>query len=189
MSSIGDFNKTTDSDRPEVVITSESTGDRAEVTDQNRLKTDTIFQPNVFPSFDVSNLYYEDMNAANGGIARDTTLPSSFTTLYSYSGAGSLIGFLINFNRDDDIYIRLIVDGSYPFFGTAGIFIGDLSENDIYDIKDLDPQPALGLRLHDNCLTVELKYLIRYSSSVLIQARSTSNRKFEAGFVSLIKES
>jgi len=135
--------------------------------------------------YDASNLVYEDMVA----ISRDTRLTTSFQTLYSYSGSGLFLSALINYDDVNTIYTRMSVDGNYFLFGSSGIWSKDLRDNNAYDLKDIDTVTIAGLGLHDNAVRYAPIVPVKFSSNVLIEGRTSTNKKFKAGFVVLIKES
>lgn len=82
-------------------------------------------------------LVYDDMNAGTGGVARGTSIGSSFTTVYSYAGSGLLFAFTLGLNNITNTgwFVRMIVDGNDAFIGASGISIGDCISDDIYSLQ------------------------------------------------------
>lgn len=139
-----------------------------------------------------NNLRYDDMNASNGGVARNTFISSSWVTVYNYSGAGLLFGFNMNLDAISKVtwFIRLLVDGVDVFNGTVGIKGSDLFLHSIYDIEG----PRLGM-LGFNFSDHDVlrwkspnNYPMAYSSSVEIKVKKESgDKKFFAGLVCVTK--
>ncbi len=184
---IYDSNSTSASDNAFVEIASgDQSGYIADVTDEKRLKVDSLVTGIALPYIDASQLKFDDMNAANGGLARNTSIPVTFTNLYLYTGSGLFKTFIVNLDGTDKAWIRLIIDGNDILFDLNGLYNKDLKDNNVYDVQDIDMTTVGGLGMHDNAIRYEPNVSIKFDSSVVIQARSTG-RKFKAGFVSLIK--
>ena len=144
-----------------------------------------------------SNMCYEDMNVSTGGIARRTTVGSTWTRVYRYLGSGQLIGFLVTLDDADSWAIRLVVDGNEIFCGANGILTEDLAETNLYGFQFSTSANAsrlhfLGLDLGDKTIRWEgpMDYPMKYSSSVEIYIKrdSSLSKKFLAGLVNLIKD-
>lgn len=162
----------------------------------DRLKVDTILSGGI----DITNkIRYDDMNASTGGVARETAITNSWTTVYSYTGVGKLIGFQLMLESvPTDWYIQVILDSSVEvFMGSTGIFTTDMFTTNIYDIS---PGGAftgnvLGFTLtdHDGIVWVPpvSSGIIPFASKVEIKVKRAvaGTKKFRAGFVTLIKES
>lgn len=183
MGSLFDGNNTSESDNAFVEIQSgDQSGDVADVTSEKRLKVDAEISDQSYPN----TLVIEEMNASTGGVNRSTTLPSSFTPIYSYSGSGLFFGTYINFNNDGNIWLRITVDGSYVFFGSNGLNIDDFDISGDMELEDIDGS-FLDIGMKNNSIRVGYQTPIRFQTSCVIEARSTSNYQFKAGFVKILK--
>lgn len=145
-----------------------------------------------------TNLYYEDMNIANNGIARDTQVVNAWTRLFGYTGDGLLLGFLVTLERleeEDPLKswaIRLIVDG-IEIFGATGMLMSDLQDLDLYnfnrDITKGIPN-GFGFSIRNKTLKFESpsNLLISYKTNVEIYVKKISDFKnFRAGLAILTK--
>jgi hypothetical protein len=158
----------------------------------DRLKVDAQFTSltTTVPSWS-SNLRYVDMNASSGGVNRDSSIPTTFTNIFNYSGSGYLAGFIINTETFDRWIFKLTIDGTVVF----EIESDDLKGDAAYDVDDgYDTNQAfLGLSkgAHDRLIFhAPLSSPIRYNSSVIISLRrEDSPKKFKAGLIILSKES
>lgn len=144
-----------------------------------------------------SKLRIEDMNVANGGVARLSSITNaSWVDIYSYSGTGTLHGFLVNTELKTGWRIRLVVD-SEEIFGSSGILIDDLVDNDVWDINHFNSEKhdALGIYManHDRFIFNGISGKgIGFSASVSIKLKrdtGENSKKFRAGMVSISKES
>jgi hypothetical protein len=138
-----------------------------------------------------NKLSYVDMNASNGGIARGTSVSTSWTNVFSYTGSGLLAGFLINLETFTLWDVRLVIDGVVIFTLNSD----DISGDTVYDLDDITDinQAYLGISKgsHDRVVyTSPLKIPIRYQTSLVIAIKKTSGgtKKFQAGLVVLTKE-
>ena len=170
----------------------------------DRLKVDTIISPSsgTVPTVS-SKLRYLDMNVANGGVARETSVTNAaFVTVFSYSGTGILMGFLINFEEKDKWNVRLIVDGEEIFNPTSGIGFTtkDFTDDKVWDLDDggsplSTSEGNLGVSMeeHDRFVwTSPVGFPVRYTSSITIQLKRVAGegaKKFNAGLVIMTKES
>lgn len=160
----------------------------------DKLKVEASF-PNVtttVPSWS-NKLRYDDMNVANGGVARGASIPNSatWTTLYTYSGSGFIGGFICNVETFSTGWeFRLIVDGQTIF----SLLDTDLAADAIYDVDDITDvnQAFFGLSKgsHDRFLWHPPMFSpLYYSSSVVVQLRRQAGaKKFQAGLIVLSKE-
>jgi len=155
----------------------------------DRLKVDALltFPPAQFPSVDY-HLKIDDMNVANGGIARGTALTTSFQTLYKYTGSGHVFGFSINNSNEEGCYIRLIIDG-IDIFSSTGISTTDIAGSSGYDMHDVDVDLHIcAIFTWNNSTSFNFTTPITYSSSIEIQEREIStNVVFRAGVIKLTK--
>lgn len=144
------------------------------------------------------SLSYDDMNVANGGIARGTLITTGTTnTLYSYSGAGVMFGFVLNLaalTAGSGWSIDLELDGT-KVFGTNGILTTDLNLNTVYDIGAIagDFNSAIGFSIVDKALRwiVPNGGLIKFTTSVVLKVTNNgtggASQKFNAGLMLLLK--
>ena len=162
-----------------------------------RAKVETIFSPDglIIPTLG-NELIYEDMNVANGGVARGTTVTNAWTTVYKKTGLadGIFMGFLVTVeNITQDWRIRMLIDGQ-EVFGDAieGISFEDLQDDQIYgfDINSNNNVPEfLGFLIRNNSLRWEgpNDLPIRINGTVgsveilLRKAPGGGNKKFRAG--------
>lgn len=151
---------------------------------------------NVFPGGTIGpvpalapNLRWEDMNVSRGGIARGTTIGSSFVTVYNVSGSGLFFGFRMNLDDIDDSpsedwFIRLIMDGFDVLEGPTGISVRDIVDDNIYDFDDDQDVPfELGIKTYDENLTFHTPAPVAYASSIEIQVRCPTSDQWRAGLV------
>jgi hypothetical protein len=147
-----------------------------------------------------NNLFYDDMNVTNGGVARGSTIGSSFTDVYNktHANGGVVIGFTINLeNMSDPVgqawFIRLIVDGVDLFNGSTGLSIGEMLDPTIYEFTTDPTKNAewIGFSFKDKSVRWEgpMDLPITYASNITIKLRKQSSSKtFFAGLVNLTRE-
>jgi hypothetical protein len=160
------------------------------------LQTDSTGNLKISGSTTVSltNFNYDDMNASTGGIARGTTfVVGTATTLYSFTGAGAIYGFILNLAGLPGNYkLNLIVDGG-QVFGTSGITTTDLNSNAVYDIGGVntDNLGFLGFAFVDKSLRWSTPGggQVAFNSSVVLKVTQTSGgaSKFNAGLIGLVR--
>jgi hypothetical protein len=135
-------------------------------------------------------LRYVDMNASNGGVARNTAITSTWTDIFSYSGSGLLFSFLVNLDTLANMEIRLIVD-SNEIFGSSGISGVDVVSTALYGFADKS-QWSQGIRRETSVFHWgggAFNHPLKYDTSVTIKVRQPSGAKlFKAGLVVLTKE-
>jgi hypothetical protein len=161
------------------------TGKIAGVTDDNRLKVDAILTAE-------GSLLYEDMNVANGGIARDTQISTAWTKVYDVTGDGNLVGFILTLEKiAEDWGVRLAIDGAEVFIGsTNGIRTLDLQDNKVYGFDSDTTRNVnewIGFELKKDSLRYKgpNNIAIRYKTGIKIYVqKSDGNKKFRAGLVS-----
>lgn len=74
-------------------------------------------------------LRYDDMNVANGGVARGTTITEAvgWVQLYSYTGNGVYTGLSLGLaSANTNWQIRLVLDSANEVFGSNGILTSDV---------------------------------------------------------------
>jgi hypothetical protein len=142
-----------------------------------------------------SKLRYLDMNVSNGGIARGSTVSTSWVNVFNRSGSGYLFFAIVSFETNTDWEFRIVIDGE-ELFGSSGISINDIIGNSIYDLDtvgkgngDLDDHIGIVLGDH-NRLTWHPPSgaSLYFSSSIVIKIKrkaGTASKKFNAGLVSL----
>jgi hypothetical protein len=149
---------------------------------KNRLAVDTAFESDDdigAPVFS-NNLksIFADVNIALS--------PSAYTTIYSYSGSGKFVSFIVDYDKDD-VITRLKIDGNTVF---------DLSATDIDNIQipnsaTVDFMGTLGGPWWDGTAK-KLGYIppfpISYSTSVLIEAKETADVIVDKYIVTLTQE-
>ena len=144
-----------------------------------------------------NKLRHLDINVANGGIARGTSITdTTWVDTYSYTGSGSLMSIFLNLEFNSDWLIRLLIDGE-DVFGSNGILSNDFLSTSIYNVSGTDDDAlinALGFYFKSNGNFVWVSPLntpTRYNSSIVIKLKRASGqpaKKFQAGLVALTKE-
>jgi hypothetical protein len=195
MSGINDSNTTDSYDQSQIVIMGGT--DNTKIGNVgDRLKVDALSVV-TFPTGQVlawsKKLRYVDMNASNGGVARDTLISTTFTSIFSYTGSGYFVGFNLCLEDKTNWYIRLIVDGEDIFIGSTGIFTGDLTGKNIYgwETGDAFDGPNIGWDANDETILYQspIGYPIRFDTSITLQVKHQSaSKKFRAGLLCLSKE-
>jgi hypothetical protein len=135
-------------------------------------------------------LRYVDMKASSGGVARDTTISTTWTNVFSYSGSGVVVGFSVNMEGiGGGWYIRFLVD-SEEIFTSSGIYLSDILDGSVYNMADLKNQPDHGLVRAGNVIRFQLPFPVAYSTSVTVKIKKMNgDKKFQAGLMVLSKES
>lgn len=144
-----------------------------------------------------NKLRYDDMNASTGGVARATSvLNSAWTRVYSYTGSGLMVGFLITLENSDSWQVRLVVDGE-EILGANGILTDDLLGDQIYDmdtsgkaIPELDANFGLFMGTHDRFMC-SMPIPIGFSTSVNIYLKritGAASKRFRAGLAVIQKD-
>jgi hypothetical protein len=159
----------------------------------DRLKVDiaSIASGNI-PAWP-NTLCYCDMNVSTGGVARGTSITTTWTDVYSYSGSGYVAGFILNLETFTQWKVRFLVDGNDIFNSTDGFTSEDLAGDTIYDVDDVTDsnQASLGLSKgsHDRLVFASpLRIPTRYTSSVVVKvARVSGTKKFQSGLMVLSK--
>lgn len=142
------------------------------------------------------NLRYEDMNAANGGIAKGTSITgTTWRAVHCYEGVGIVHGWVINLETKDHWLIRWVIDGS-EIFGSNGILLEDLYIDTSYDLDNPDTDSSysgIGLfyGIHDKIIyTGPNNYGMRFSTSTCLYIKretGEANKKFNAGLMTITK--
>jgi hypothetical protein len=142
-----------------------------------------------------STLRYDDMNATNGGVARNTTVNNTtYTTVYNYTGSGIIFNWVLNLENANNWRIKFIVDGvnifPSPFLSTADM-ASDIAYDLEYDSDSISPL-LVGLS-HEEIERITWScpsgFPVRFNSSVQIQViRITTTGRFRAGLITLTKD-
>lgn len=159
---------------------------------EGRVKVETVFSSSISTVPGIVKLAYDDMNASNGGVARDTAITTSYTTVYNRSGSGLLFGFCISFEGNifgaDEFIVKFTVDSLV----VAEISTLDIGTNSIYNMGAGGDAALLGWQTDSNNVLFKPPGHagIKYGSSIKIEIKKASgaNKKFRAGIVSLTKE-
>lgn len=168
-----------------------NTGDRLKVdANINSVATGALSQ---YPN----KLRHLDINVANGGIARNTTITNAtWVDVFSYTGSGSMASFFLNLEHNQDWQIRLLIDGQ-DVFGPNGMLTNDFLSSSIYNISGNDEDDLINIlsfyfKSNGNFIwTSPLNIPTQYTSSVTIKLKRNSganSKKFQAGLVTLTKE-
>lgn len=128
-------------------------------------------------------------------LARETVIAiNTWTSFYSYTGSGKLIGFLANLESALGAdgarwYVRIVIDSTFYPFGINGILISDITDANVYNIGAIVGN-FCGIELNGNALHFDLiASPIAFASKIELQVyRITSTKKFRAGLVVLIKD-
>ena len=159
------------------------------VGDSLKVSTQPISAITSVPAWS-KKLRYVDMNASSGGVARDTVISTTYTTVFSYSGSGYVAGFLLSVETFTGWTFKLTIDSEIIFEIPAE----DITTDKLYDMDDVSDlgQAALGLSKgsHDRLLFHGPQNApLYYESSVAIAIKkSGASRKFQAGLIVLSKE-
>lgn len=140
-----------------------------------------------------SKVRYDDMNVANGGTARGTSISTTYVTLYNYSGSGQLFSFLVTFEGNlvgaDIFIVKLEIDGVTNF----EISTDDLGTQQLYNLGTAGAEATMGFSSANNTVrfTAPGGLGLQYNSSVKISIKKTvaTTKLFRAGAVYLTKES
>lgn len=145
-------------------------------------------------NFITGQFRFDDMNASNGGIARETIGVTTWTDVYEYEGSGKMFGFRITLGDPQKWSIRLLIDDVDCFIdSTNGLSIDDIKNE--YDFINYIPNGSesginLGMDGDSISWSAPSMFPITFNSSVTIKVKSTdSGKKFLAGLVSLLKTS
>lgn len=194
MSSLNEANATDDYDQSLIVIKG-GTDNTSIGNVGDALKTTATV---TFPTGQViawsKKLRYLDMNASNGGVARDTNITNVFTNIFSYTGSGYFSGYNLCLEDKAKWYVRLIVDGEDIYISSAGIYTGDIMAKLVYGWEPGDQfdGPNIGFDVNDETLSFQspIGYPIYYQTSISLQVRhEVGGKKFRAGLICLSKES
>lgn len=154
----------------------------------DRLRVEAAYSSSIFPASWDKKLRYDDMNASNGGVARNTSIATSatWTTIYSYSGSGYIGGLLINVDTFTGWEFRLVVDGDviYSFVSE------DLTTDTLYDVDDVTDSNTAFLGIskgaHDKFTWhPPLSVPMKYDATVVVQLRrpTAGAKRFQAGLI------
>lgn len=160
----------------------------------DKLKVDaSITYPNGRVASWNKYLRYYDMNAANGGVARGSSITTTFTNIFNYSGAGFFIGMRLSLEDKNNWFLRIIVDGEDILIGNSGIDISDMSTKALYgwEWADTADESSLGLDCNDETICVQspLSFPIYFATSLVIQIKHRSGaKKFRAGLIALQRD-
>jgi len=142
-----------DAELIKAVITGRTTGGiykNVNVDADGNLQTIPVSGSSIIPTLG-TNLVYDDMNVANNGIARGTSIVAGagWTQVYSYTGSGILMGVLqtletIEGTAASGWFVRLVID-SNELFTATGIATRDLATSTIYNFNiGTTPSPTWG---------------------------------------------
>jgi hypothetical protein len=110
---------------------------------------------------------------------------SSFTTIYTYSGTGIIYGAFLELNWED-MDIELIVDGEKVMDGMKTVNLPVCGSGN----SGYGPLAPFCGRLSSKDIVIQPPAGIRYTSSVTIKLKSSSNgKKLISGYIALSKES
>ncbi len=181
---ISEINRSDNQDNTVVSVGESETTNTARVS----LKTNGRYGQEVLAEVSVNgqNYFTEDMLAT----ARATVIGNTFTDLYSYTGAGYLINFLSTYETGDtDWFTRVVIDGTfYPLFGTTGVYHPDLKGAALYNSVTAAIAGTNTICLNSDSFVFSPIHALRFSTSLKIQAKHTSGKRYRAGFISLIKD-
>lgn len=172
-------------------ITSDTDGSKERLHVDARISGGTI---GAVPTID-KRLRYDDFNVANGGVARNTSIGTTFTRVYNYSGSGLFFGFLLTLEDvTNGWFMRFVVDGQ-EIFGSSGISFADLYSDQIYNYKENSNYyiKHMGIMMFSSSTfrwEAPCDFPIGFESSIAVWIRKTGGNKFfRAGLSSLVKVS
>jgi hypothetical protein len=158
--------------------------------DNLKVVTQPISAVTQVPSWS-KKLRYVDMNVASGGVARDTAITTTYTTIFNYSGSGYVAGFLVNVETFTTWTFKFTLDSEVIFEMTAE----EITTDKLYDLDDVGDfgQAYIGLSKgsHDRLVFHGPGGSpIYYESSVKVEIKRTSGatKKFQSGLMVLSKE-
>lgn len=133
------------------------------------------------------SLTYEDLNVANGGVARDTNIGTSYTVVYSKTTSGLFFGFNCGLETPDTWWFRLTIDSNEIFMGTTGIYTSDMEGGNLYGIDKAggNTRPyVLGFSREQNAIrwNPPSGYPISFTTNVTIRVKNDTSKKFRGGF-------
>lgn len=193
MSGITDTNLTDSYDQSQMVLMGGT--DNTKIGNVgDRLKVDGLFSlnPANIQSLDY-HARWDDLNASNGGVARDTQISTTYTNVYSYTNKGYLFGFVLSFEDKANWQLQLLIDGYQLFCASLnGIYTGDLMAKNIYGWEpgDIGDSSWIGWDVKDDTIKFRAPegLAIRFETSLVIKARHISGtKKFRAGLLCAIK--
>lgn len=157
-----------------------------------KLKVEAFLSTNITTIPSITKLAYDDMNASTGGIARDTQVSTTYSTIYNRSGSGYIFGFSVSFEGNilggDEFVIKFTVDSIV----VAELSTVDIGTNAIYNLGSDGDANILGWQTLNNNVMFKTPASggVRYNSSVKIEIKkaSGSNKRFRAGLIGLTKE-
>lgn len=142
-----------------------------------------------------STYFTKKITYLDATLARDSVVPlTTWTSFYSYTGAGNLIGFLANLEGASGAegakwYIRMVIDGSFYPFGTAGILVSDITDANLYNIGAIVGN-FCAIEFNGNAFHYDvMANPIRFTTSISLEVyRISSTKKFKAGLIAIIKD-
>lgn len=140
----------------------------------------------------LTKLAYDDMNVANGGVARATAISTTYTTVYNRSGTGRIFGFSIAFEGNiigaDEFLVKYTVDSVVVF----EISTADVGTAAIYNFNTDADGLLLGVQVSNNNFLHRTpgNASLSYASSVKVEIKKASGatKQFHAGLMVLTKE-
>jgi hypothetical protein len=134
----------------------------------------------------LGNLFYDEANASNGGVSIDTTISTTFVTLYSYTGAGALVGFVTKLEKSDiEAWEVRVVADSVNVINLDTSLLRTIGLEDDFTARTIGVgQNGESFRFSSSGSTQPLVF----NTSVQIQVRKLDgNKKFKGGLVGIIK--
>lgn len=148
------------------------------------------------PSMCLEKVNYLDMNASNGGVARDTLVfNTAWVTVFSYTGSGLILGWTVSTESNgSDWLFRFVVDG-LEVFGAAGMKTEDITDHALYGLgrNYMDMAAGgIGMNLKTSPLywqaPLNIPLCYKQNLSILIRRAPTkSEKKFKAGLMVITK--
>ena len=165
---------------------------------KNRLAVDTYISqisPSGMATIN-SKLRFDDMNVANNGVARGTTITSaSWRQVYAYIGKSITHGWILNLETKDHWLVRFVCDDE-EIFSSSGMLLEDIYIDGAWDLDNPASDysySGVGVfyGIHDKLIYNGPNNLgLTCLSSVRIFVRretGDSNKKFNAGLITISK--
>lgn len=141
------------------------------------------------------NYFTKKVTYLDATLARGSVVPlTTWTSFYSYTGSGNLIGFLATLEGANGAegtrwYVRIVIDGTFYPFGTNGILISDITDANVYNIGAIVGN-FCGVEMNNNSLHYDvITNPIKFSTSISLEVyRISSTKKFKAGLIVIIKD-
>lgn len=152
-----------------------------------------VIRNQVVPPYIGKNIRYDDMNVANGGVARGTAIASTvtYTQIYSYTGSGNLFSFGVTFEGNllgaDPFNIKLEIDGTTCY----EVNTLDIGTANLWNLGTSNDENSMGMSVANNSFRFSQRLgSLAFDSSIKIYIKKAAggSKLFRAGMVFLTKD-